>query len=80
MHIIYSFQVNLKFFLVYNLSFVNKTMNILFYKTGRHNNQFIGRSIYNQSIFTESKENIIGKSKDIFIKRSTNFALEGSPI
>ena len=64
----------------YNFSFVNKTMNILFYKTGRHNQQFIGRSMYNQSIFTESKENIIGKCKDIFIKRSTNFALEGSPI
>ena len=61
----------------YNKSFVNKTLEVLFDRIGRHKNQFIGRSIYNQSIFTKSKKNLIGKIIDSHIIRSTDFALEG---
>ena len=61
----------------YNKSFVNKTMEILFDRKGRYKNQFIGRSIYNQSVFVETKENLIGKVLNTNIIRSTNFALEG---
>ena len=43
---------------------------------GRHANQYIGRSIYNQSVFINSKNNLIGKIQDVSIIHSTNFSLE----
>ena len=61
----------------FNNTFVNKTIDVLFEKNGRHNDQYIGRSIYNQSVFIENKEDLIGQNKNILIKRSTDFALEG---
>ena len=60
----------------YNQSFINKNMEVLFEKKGRHQNQFIGRTIYNQSVFTTSKENILNKILNVKIINSTNFALE----
>ncbi len=61
----------------YNKSFVNQSIKVLFDKEGRHNNQYIGRSIFNQSVFTNSKNNIIGTILNAKIVRSTDFALEG---
>ena len=61
----------------YNKSFVNDTLEILFDRQGRHTNQYIGRSIYNQSVFANSALSLIGKILDTKIIRSTDFALEG---
>ena len=61
----------------YNKSFVGKNIEILFDRKGRYENQYIGRSIYNQSVFTNSKKNLIGRVSLVDIKRSTDFALEG---
>ncbi len=60
----------------YNQSFVGKEIDVLFDRIGRHNNQYIGRSIYNQSVFTKSSSNLIGLEKNVKIVRSTDFALE----
>ncbi len=60
----------------YNKSFINKDMEVLFEKAGRHENQFVGRTIYNQSTFTKSKEKILNKILKVKITNSTNFALE----
>ena len=60
----------------YNKSFVNKKIEVLFDRKGRYDNQFIGRSIYNQSVFTTSKINLIGTTRKVSIKNSTDFALE----
>jgi len=60
----------------FNKSFIDKEMDILFEKIGRHKNQYIGRSIYNQSVFTKYKENLISKFKKGKIIKSTDFALE----
>ena len=60
----------------YNKSFVGKNIEVLFDRKGRHANQYIGRSIYNQSVFTSSKDNLIGTIQDVPIIHSTNFALE----
>ena len=60
----------------YNNSFVNKSMDVLFEKKGRYDNQFIGRTIYNQSTFTNSKQKILNKILKVKITNSTNFALE----
>ncbi len=60
----------------YNKSFINKKINVLYEKKGRYKDQFIGRTIYNQSAFTTSKEDLINKILDVKVTNSTNFALE----
>lgn len=62
----------------YNKSFVEKELEILFDRVGRYEDQYIGRSIYNQSVFTTSKKNLIGKILNLKILRSTDFALEAT--
>ena len=62
----------------YNKSFIGTNMDILFEKKGRHQNQYIGRSIYNQSVFTKSDNNLINAIKNVKILNSTDFALESS--
>ena len=53
-------------------------MEVLFDRKGRYANQYIGRSVYNQSVFINSNENLIGKIKNVSITNSTDFALEAS--
>ena len=64
----------------FNKSFVNKDIEILFDRKGRHKNQYIGRSIYNQSTFIENNRNLIGSIQKVRIKKSTDFALEATLI
>ena len=61
---------------LYNKSFLNKKVEVLFEKKGRQDNQFIGRTIYNQSTFINSKEKLLNKILKVKITNSTNFALE----
>ena len=60
----------------FNKSFVNKGMEVLFEKIGRYNDQFIGRTIYNQSTFVNSKKDLLNQIMNVKIINSTNFALE----
>ena len=60
----------------FNKSFINKGMEVLFEKIGRHKDQFIGRTIYNQSTFVNSKEDLLNQIMNVKIINSTNFALE----
>ena len=60
----------------YNKSFLNKDMEVLFEKKGRYKNQFIGRTIYNQSTFINSKEKLLNKILNVKITNSTNYSLE----
>jgi tRNA-2-methylthio-N6-dimethylallyladenosine synthase len=60
----------------YNKTFIGKNMEILFEKKGRYKNQYIGRSIYNQSVFATSNSNLINKIQNVTIANSTDFALE----
>ena len=62
----------------YNKKFFKKKLDVLFDRKGRHNNQFVGRTIYNQSVFCSSSKNLIGKILNTKIVDTTNFALEGS--
>ena len=62
----------------YNKKFFKKNLDVLFDRKGRHNNQFVGRTIYNQSVFCSSSKNLIGKILNTKIVDTTNFALEGS--
>ena len=60
----------------FNKSFVGQKIEVLFDRMGRHKDQYVGRSIYNQSVFTTSKKNLIGETYNTRIIRSTDFALE----
>ncbi len=60
----------------YNKSFLNKDMEVLFEKKGRYKNQFIGRTIYNQSTFINSKEKLLNKILNVKITNATNYSLE----
>ncbi len=60
----------------YNKSFLNKDMEVLFERKGRHANQFIGRTIYNQSTFINSKEKLLNRILNVKITNSTNYSLE----
>ena len=60
----------------YNKTFIGKNLEILFEKKGRFKNQYVGRSIYNQSVFIESEKNLINKIQNVNILRSTDFSLE----
>ncbi len=60
----------------YNKSFINSNMDVLFEKIGRNENQYIGRTIYNQSTFIKTKEKVLNKILKVKITDSTNFALE----
>jgi tRNA-2-methylthio-N6-dimethylallyladenosine synthase len=60
----------------FNNSFVGSNMEILFEKKGRYQNQYIGRSIYNQSVFTKNDKDLINTIKKVKILNSTNFSLE----
>ena len=60
----------------FNKSFVGSNMEILFEKKGRYQNQYIGRSIYNQSVFTKNDNNLVNTIKEVKILKSTDFALE----
>ncbi len=62
--------------LEYNKSFINKNVEVLFEKKGRYDNQYIGRTIYNQSTFINSNKKILNKILNVKITNSTNFALE----
>ena len=62
----------------FNKSFVGSNMEILFEKKGRYQDQYIGRSIYNQSVFTKNNKNLINTIKKVKILNSTDFALESS--
>ena len=63
---------------IFNKSFVGSSIEVLFEKKGRHQNQYIGRSIYNQSVFTKNDINLINTIKNVKILNSTDFALESS--
>ncbi len=60
----------------YNKTFLKQQMEVLFEKTGRHKDQYVGRTIYNQSAFIESKEKLLNKILNVKITHSTNFALQ----
>ncbi len=60
----------------FNKSCIDKKMEILFEKKGRYKNQYVGRTVYNQSAFIESSKNLINKLVKVKISRSTDFALE----
>ena len=64
----------------FNMSFVGKELEVLFDRKGRNQNQYIGRSIYNQSVFITSNKNLIGKILQVPIIRSTDFALEAKKL
>jgi len=63
----------------YNEKFIGRNLEILFEKIGKHKNQFVGRSVYNQSVFMNSQKNLLGSIIKANINNTTNFALSAIP-
>ena len=59
----------------FNNLFLGKQLNILVEKKGRNTNQYVGRSVYNQSVFMENNNDIIGSIVNTTIIDNTNYAL-----
>ena len=59
----------------YNTQFKGKKLKILVERKGRYSDQYVGRSIYNQSVFMQSSNNIVGSIVNTKIIGNTNFAL-----
>ena len=60
----------------FNDSFVGRNIEILFEKKGKYKNQYIDRSVYNQSVFIKSQKNLINKIQNVNILKANNFSLE----
>ena len=60
----------------FNKSFIGNKMEVLFEKKGRYEDQYVGRTIYNQSVFGKNKNNLVNKIQNVKILNSTDFALE----
>ncbi len=61
----------------FNLSFLNKTVEVLFSGVGRKNNQFVGRTPHLQPVHVTSNLNIIGKLLKVKLLRLTAFSFHG---
>ncbi len=64
----------------FNQSCVNKTMNILLEKKGRHTNQLIGRSPYMQAVHVMANDRLMGNIVPVQIVNCTNNSLTGEVI
>ncbi|MDC3090860.1 tRNA (N6-isopentenyl adenosine(37)-C2)-methylthiotransferase MiaB [Rickettsiales bacterium] len=61
----------------FNLSFLDKELPVLIEKTGKKDNQFVGRSEYLQPVHILSKKNIVGEIVNVKINSITSFSLHG---
>lgn len=64
----------------FNLSFIGKTVEVLFDKIGKKKNQFVGRTPHLQPVHVYSNKNIIGKLKNVSISDLTSFSFHGKLI
>ncbi|MBX7146607.1 MAG: tRNA (N6-isopentenyl adenosine(37)-C2)-methylthiotransferase MiaB [Alphaproteobacteria bacterium] len=61
----------------YNQKFVHQKLPVLFEKQGKYKNQYVGKTPYMQSVHVESKENLIGHLKEIWIAESHSNSFKG---
>ncbi len=64
----------------FNLSFLDRTVEVLFSKVGKKDNQFVGRTPHLQPVHVCSKDNIIGKTLKVKINKLTSFSFHGKLI
>ncbi len=61
----------------FNLSFLDRTVEVLFINEGKKNNQFVGRTPHLQPVHVISKKNIIGELRKVKINNLTSFSFHG---
>lgn len=61
----------------FNNSLVGKTQEVLFDRTGRKKNQYIGKNVYLQSVIVESSENLVGQFKKVKIDKAEENSVMG---
>ena len=61
----------------FNLSFLDKTVSVLFSGKGKKDKQFVGRTPHLQPVHVTSNQNIIGKLIKVKIQKLTSFSFHG---
>jgi len=62
----------------FNKKSINSTLNVLVLKNGKKNNQYLGRTPFNQSIyFSSNDKNLIGSTIDITVTEAFQNSLTG---
>ena len=65
--------------LSFNTKTINSTIKVLVLKKGKKNNQYIGRSPFNQSVYFSSKnESLIGSFIDLYVTEAFQNSLTGN--
>ena len=71
-------QVLLKDQKYFNQQLVGETQEILFYKHGKRENQYIGKNVYMQSVVVHSNDNLIGKFANVKIDSAEDNCVFGT--
>ena len=62
----------------FNKKSINSTLNVLVMKNGKKNNQYLGRTPFNQSIYFSSNDNnLVGSTIDITVTEAFQNSLTG---
>ncbi len=61
----------------FNKKSINSTLNVLVLKNGKKSNQYLGRTPFNQSIYFNSNNNLIGSTVDITVTDAFQNSLTG---
>jgi tRNA-2-methylthio-N6-dimethylallyladenosine synthase len=64
--------------LEFNKNTVGKTVKVLLDRKGRHDNQYLGRSPYMQSVVVEASERLFGQVVDVYIKEAHPNSIDGT--
>jgi len=59
----------------FNANTIGRNVSVLFDRIGRQENQYLGRSEYNQAVHVKSDENLMGQMHTVNVKTSTQSSL-----
>ena len=62
---------------IFNETFLDKEIDVLFTNLGKKNNQFVGRTPFLQPVHVFSSSDLVGKILKIKIERLTSFSFHG---
>ena len=61
----------------FNLSFIDKTVEVLFSGKGKKQNQYVGRTPHLQPVHVFSSDNLVGKLLKVKLEDLTSFSFHG---
>ena len=61
----------------FNLSFIDKTVEVLFSGKGKKQNQYVGKTPHLQPVHVFSSKNLVGKLLDVKLEDLTSYSFHG---